>query len=114
MDSACITFGHNFEAGYGARWIRTDTARRLKLELKSSGIGSVIHLTVWLNGQRLYSDLITREPKREASREVELRPGWNALVFKSCHRTWQWQQSVALTELDGSQPRGLEYRAAAP
>ncbi|MBI5800820.1 MAG: hypothetical protein HZA92_08880 [Verrucomicrobia bacterium] len=114
VDFAGITFGQNFEAGYGARWIRTDTARRLKLELKSSGIGSVIHLTVWLNGQRLYSDMITREPKREASREVELRPGWNALVFKSCHRTWQWQQSVALTELDGSQPRGLEYRAAAP
>lgn len=111
VDFAGITFGQNFEAGYGARWIRSDTARRLKLDLKSSGVGSIIHLTVWLNGQRLYSDLITQEPKRQSSREVELHSGWNVLVFKSCHRTWQWQQALTLTELDGTIPQGLEYRA---
>lgn len=111
VDFAGITFGQNFEAGYGARWIRSDTARRLKLDIKSSGVGSIIHLTVWLNGQRLYSDLITQEPKRQSSLEVELHTGWNVLVFKSCHRTWQWQQALTLTELDGTMPQGLEYRA---
>ena len=114
VDFAGITFFQNFEAGYGARWVHSDTARRLKLDLKTSGVGSAIHLTVWLNGQRLYSDLIHKEPKRQAAREVELRAGWNVLVFKSCHRTWQWQQGINLTELDGSQPQGLDVRAAAP
>jgi lysophospholipase L1-like esterase len=114
VDFAGITFGQNFEAGYGVRWIRTDAARHLKLELKTAGVGAIIHLTVWLNGQRLYSDMITREPRRQASREAELRPGWNVLVFKSCHRTWQWQQSIQLMELDGTLPQGLEYRASAP
>jgi lysophospholipase L1-like esterase len=111
VDFAGICFGQNFEAGYGARWIRSDKSRKLKLDLKTSGVGSVIHLTVWLNGQRLYSNLITQEPKRQTSCEVELRPGWNVLVLKSCHRTWQWQQTLNLTELDGSEAEGLEYRA---
>lgn len=114
VDFAGITFGQNFEAGYGVRWIRSDAARRLKLELKTSGVGATIHLTVWLNGQRLYCDLLTKEDRRQTSRETELRPGWNVLVFKSCHRTWQWQQSITLTELNGTPPLGLEYRASAP
>ncbi len=111
VDFAGICFGQNFEAGYGARWIRSDKPRKLKLDLKTSGVGSVIHLTVWLNGQRLYSNLITQEPKRQTSCEVELSPGWNVLVLKSCHRNWQWQQTLNLTELDGSEAEGLEYRA---
>ena len=114
VDFAGITFGQNFEAGYAARWIHSDTPRHLKLELKTNGVGSVIHLTAWMNGQRLYSDLITKEPKRMASRDVELKAGWNVLVFKSCHRTWQWQQSLRLSEADGSEPQALEYRAMAP
>ena len=114
VDFAGITFFQNFEAGYGARWVRSDTARRLLLNLRTSGVGSAIHLTAWVNGQRLYSDLIHKEPKRQATREVELRAGWNVLVFKSCHRTWQWQQTLNLTEPDGSLPQGLEYRASAP
>jgi lysophospholipase L1-like esterase len=114
VDFAGITFFKNFEAGYGARWIHSPTARRLSLNLKTSGVGSAIHLTAWLNGQRLYSEFINKEPKRQASREVDLRAGWNVLVFKSCHRTWQWQQTINLTELDSSLPQGLEYRASAP
>ena len=114
VDFAGITFFQNFEAGYGARWVRSDTARRLLLNLRTSGVGSAIHLTAWVNGQCLYSDLIHKEPKRQASREVELRAGWNVLVFKSRHRTWQWQQTINLTEPDGSLPQGLEYRASAP
>lgn len=114
VDYAGITFFQNFEAGYGARWIHSDTARRLKLDLKTSGVGTILHLTVWLNGQRLYADLITKETRRQASREVDLHAGWNVLAFKSCHRAWQWQQVLNLTELDGTAPRGLEYRAEAP
>jgi hypothetical protein len=114
VDFAGIAFFQNFEGGYGARWIHSDTVRRLRLDLKTSGVGSAIHLTAWLNGQRLYSEFIHKEPKRQASREVDLRAGWNVLVFKSCHRTWQWQQAINLTELDGSLPQGLEYRAAGP
>jgi lysophospholipase L1-like esterase len=113
VDFAGICFGQNFEAGYGARWIRSDKTRRLKLNLKTSGVGSIIHLTVWFNGQKVYSDLITKEPKRQTAGEVELGAGWNVLVFKSCHRTWQWQQAINLTELDGSEASGLEYRASA-
>ncbi|MFN0080558.1 MAG: SGNH/GDSL hydrolase family protein [Prosthecobacter sp.] len=114
VDYAGITYALAFEAGYGARWIHSATARRLKLDLKSSGVGSMIHLTVWLNGQRQYVGLITKEPQRHTTREIELRPGWNVLVFKTCHRTWQWQQALHLTELDGSAPQGLDYRASAP
>ena len=114
VDFAGITYFQNFEAGYAARWIDSATTRRLKLDLKTSGVGTAIHLTVWLNGQRLYADLIANEPNRQTSREVDLRAGWNVLVCKTCHRTWQWQQAVTLTELDDSTPRGLLYRASAP
>jgi hypothetical protein len=114
VDFAGITFFQNFEAGCGARWIHSAAARRLRLHLKTSGVGSAIHLTAWLNGQRLYSDLLHKEPQRQTSCEVDLRAGWNVLVFKSCHRTWQWQQAIHLAEPDGSMPQGLEYRASAP
>ena len=64
--------------------------------------------------ERIASGFITKEPKRTATREVELKAGWNVLVFKSCHRTWQWQQALNLTELDGAAAQGLTYRDSAP
>lgn len=114
VDFAGITFGQNFEAGYAARWIHTDRERSLNLEIKTSGVGSVIHLTAWLNGQRLYSALLTQEPKRQTTLPVHLHPGWNILAFKSCHRTWQWQQSLTLLEPNGATPEGLTYSASPP
>jgi len=114
VDFAGATFFQNFEAGYGARWIRSPSARRLKLNMKTSGVGTALHLTVWVNGQRLYSDLLAKEPKRQTTREVDLSAGWNVLVFKSCHRTWQWQQALNFSELDGTEPEGLEYSGSPP
>lgn len=82
--------------------------------MKTSGVGTALHLTVWVNGQRLYSDLLAKEPKRQTTREVDLSAGWNVLVFKSCHRTWQWQQALNFSELDGTEPEGLEYSGSPP
>ena len=114
VDFAGITFGRNFEAGYGARWIRCETSQPVKLAMKASGVGSVSHLTVWLNGVAVYTGMLTSEPKRQATRDTMLRAGWNVLVFKSCHRTWQWQQSISVTRPDGTPPAELEIRGEPP
>ena len=113
VDFSGIAFFQNFKAGYRARWVRCDTARRLLLNLRTSGVGSAIHLTAWVNGQHLYCDLIHKEPKRQAYREVELRVGWNLLVFKSCHRTWQWQRTIKPDAPYSVLPEELDYRASA-
>ena len=96
VDFAAVTHARNFEAGYGARWIRSDRERTVDLDLSTQAFAGTNHLTVYLNGREVYSGLLTAEPKRSKTVEVRLERGWNALAFRSNHVTWQWQCALDL------------------
>jgi hypothetical protein len=99
----------NFEAGYGARWIRSDRERTVNLALSTQAFAGTNHLTAYLNGREVYSGLLTGEPKRGKTVEVRLERGWNALAFRSNHVTWQWQCSVDVTPVGEDSLDDLRY-----
>lgn len=109
-----ITHAANFEAGYGVRWIYSEKERPIKVDLKSGVFAGSIHLVVWLNGGEVYEGLITKEPKKSTSVAAKLKKGWNALVFKSSHRTWLWQVSVGLAATEGDTLDDLRYSIIFP
>ncbi len=109
VDFAAVTHARNFEAGYGARWIRSDRERTVNLALSTQAFAGTNHLTVYLNGREVYSGLLTGEPKRSKTVEVRLERGWNALAFRSNHVTWQWQCSVDVTPVGEDSLDDLRY-----
>ena len=109
VDFAAVTHARNFEAGYGARWIRSDRERTVNLALSTQAFAGTNHLTVYLNGREVYSGLLTGEPKHSKTVETRLERGWNALAFRSNHVTWQWQCSVDITPVSEDSLDDLRY-----
>ena len=97
VDMYAVTFTTNFEAAYAARWVYSDHDRPVQLTLASRTFAGSMGLTAWLNGQQLYSAALTDEPKKAATFDSKLTRGWNLLLIRSNHQTWQWQFSVAVT-----------------
>jgi lysophospholipase L1-like esterase len=88
-----VSFANTFETGYGARWIHCDHEVPVELRLGSQVFAGQQGVVAWLNGEKLYAGSITNEPNRKAIRRAVLKPGWNSLVFRANHCTWQWQFS---------------------
>jgi hypothetical protein len=109
VDFAAVTHARTFEAGYGARWIRSDRERTANLALSTQAFVGTNHLTVYLNGREVYSGLLTAEPKHSKTVEVCLTRGWNTLAFRSNHVTWQWQCAVDLKPVGADSLDDLRY-----
>jgi hypothetical protein len=109
VDFAAITHARTFEAGYGARWIHSPRERPVRVELGVRTFAGSLHLAVFLNGQELYQGDITAEPRKRKDVDARLREGWNVLVFKANHCTWQWQCSVDLAPVGEDKLDDLRY-----
>ena len=88
------TFAAVFEAAFGARWIHSDKECPVTITMGNRTFAGQIGLRVWMNGECLYSGVITAEPNKKVEKSAALKKGWNCLVFKSNHCTWQWQFSI--------------------
>jgi lysophospholipase L1-like esterase len=96
IDFAAISYVPLFDTGYGARWVFSSHERAAELHLNTKAFAGNNWLTAWLNGKKLYAGMINAEPKRPKVVSVKLNQGWNALVFKSNHCAWLWQQTLDL------------------
>ena len=96
MDFSAINFFQAYEVGYGARWIYSDRERPIQFKIDTRAIGDLNHLALWLGGTSVFQGHI-KAGKSELV-EGKLVKGWNPLVFKSNHRTWQWQFSIEIVE----------------
>jgi lysophospholipase L1-like esterase len=88
-----VSFANTFETAYGARWIHCDREVPVEFRFGSQVFAGQQGVVAWLNGEKLYAGSITNEPGRKAVRKAVLKPGWNSLVFRANHCTWQWQFS---------------------
>ena len=107
MDFASVTNGKPFESGYLLRYIHSPEARKVNLSVGSKTFAGQEQITVHLNGKEVYSDIITSKKGKRDSVPVELKKGWNTLVARVCHATWQWAASVGFKNADGSDVSGL-------
>jgi hypothetical protein len=114
VDFAAVTHARPFEAGYGARCIRSARERPVNVELGTQTFAGVMAMNVWLRGDRIYSGLINAEPGRKKRVAANLRAGWNTLVFCLNHITWQMQCTVKLTGTDDDSLDDLRYSIVPP
>ncbi len=114
IDFTAVAVGQNFEGAYAARWIHCDRARAVQLELSMQTFAGDHYLSVWLNGKSAYQGLINAAPGLRAVASVDLRQGWNVLVLKSNHRTWQWQCAATLLPQQGDDLADLRYESRLP
>ena len=114
VDFTAASFGVLHEAGYAIRWIHSDKDRAVRLRLGTQTFAGTIGLTAWLNAGELYANAITAEPKKQIHLDAKLQRGWNCLVLKCNHLTWQWQVSAGLEGMDGDDLSDLRYSAKSP
>jgi hypothetical protein len=109
VDFAAIAHAQNFEAGYAARWIQSSRARPIRLLLGTRAFAGALYLTVILNGEEIYRGQLTDEPRKQKLVDARLREGWNALVIKANHCTWQWQFSTDVQPVGDESLDDLRY-----
>jgi hypothetical protein len=100
-DFLSIIVPPGYASGYGARYIRSEKERDVTLALSSPIFAGNIDLIIWVNGARVYSDVLTRKLPREDTAKAHFRKGWNTLFFKSAHTTYQWQQVIDIVPGEG-------------
>jgi hypothetical protein len=91
-----VDYAAMFAGAYGLRWLHSDRERTLCLVIGANTFAGVNAAKVFMNGDEVYSGVVTKEPKHRAEREVTLHAGWNLLSFKANHLNWQWQISLDL------------------
>ena len=109
IDPYGIVFGNTFDALYAVRWVFSEKERAIDVVLGSKIFAGTLGMTVWMNGAQLYSKTLTAEPKKTATVPAALRKGWNTLLVKCDHLTWQWQFSCALAGRDCDTLSDLRY-----
>ena len=109
VDFAAVTVCKPFDAGYGVRWVKSSKERKVILKVSSQIFAGNIYLTVWINKTKAYQDEITRKKGRMDQVEINLKEGWNRVVFKSNRISWQWQQSVEILPVEGDSLDDLRY-----
>ena len=104
VDFSAITHAKNFETGYAARRIWSEKERPVTVRIGRSTFAGVAQVDVWLNGQVCYAGALTR-----TNAPATLRKGWNTLVFKHMHSTWQFQSEIMLEPVPPDTLDDLRY-----
>lgn len=92
---------------YLAAFVEAPAATPAYLELN----GTDDRLRVWLDNKELTGEpvLLDEQPQR---RPIVLEAGWNELVLKSCERIGYWWLQARLTDRDGRDLKGVDWRTA--
>ncbi|MHC4461785.1 MAG: HEAT repeat domain-containing protein [Planctomycetota bacterium] len=98
--------GGNNRAAYLRNKVWSVKSQKVRLEL-----GSDDGIKVWLNGQLVYANNVTRAAGAGQDKvEVTLKQGWNLLLLKITQSGGEWAACARLRRLDGSKLEGLKVQ----
>jgi len=86
-----LGFFQHFYVAYAARWIYSEKDRNVKITPGSRAFAGNNYAAVWMNAEQIYNGPLTRN-----SVDSKLKAGWNLLIFRSNHLTWQWQVTMTM------------------
>ena len=96
--------GGDNRAAYLRNKVWSDKSQKVRLEL-----GSDDGIKVWLNGQLIHANNVTRGASPAQDKvEVTLKQGWNRLLLKVTQNGGEWAACARLRRLDGSKLKGLK------
>ena len=105
-------FGTPDDTFFAVRRIWSAKARSLPFRFKTSAFSNTYEFTVWLNGQEIWQTKLPRGKQRTADSSVlELKAGWNDLVIRNDHASWQRQFAVEYLPQAGDDLADLRYDA---
>lgn len=98
--------GGDSRAAYLRNKVWSDKSQKVRLEL-----GSDDGIKVWLNGQLVHANNVTRSASPAQDKvEVTLKQGWNRLLLKVTQNGGEWAACARLRRLDGSKLEGLKVQ----
>ena len=104
VDLADLPPANEFDVGYVVRYVTSPKAQKCVLKLNSEGFSTTAIETIYLNGQKIYDDILSpRHLKSKDEVEVELKEGLNVMTARVGHTSWQWGTSFDF------QGEGLSY-----
>jgi hypothetical protein len=103
------TYCNTFDAAYATRWIYSEKDRKAQLELGHDTFSSTIGLSIWINETSLEPVSLTRGTRKRQYREISLKKGWNHLLLRSDHTTWQWQHICTLKAVGDDTLADIRY-----
>jgi len=104
VDLSAVYYFSSFDVAYGSRWIYSPKERTVPVAFDSQTFAGVYDLCLWLNGQT-----VRDSTDKKGTAELKLQKGWNSLIFKSNHLTWQWQFDIKLVEAPGDDLSDLRF-----
>ncbi len=107
VDLTQVSFARTFEAAYCARWIYSPTARPLNLEIGANTFAGSPALTIYMNEKQCFSSVL-----EHTTVTTTLNKGWNLLLVRSNHLTWQWQFFCKLSGAAGDDLNDLRFSAS--
>ena len=103
------TYCSSFDTAYATRWIYSGKERKAELALGHDTFSSTIALSLWINGEALEPVLLNRKTRKRQQRSITLKKGWNHLLLRSDHTTWQWQHICTLKAVEGDTLDDIRY-----
>jgi hypothetical protein len=103
------TYCNAFEAAYATRWIYSEKERAAQLELGHDTFSATIGLSLWVNGAALEPVTLLRSTRDRQYRDIHLKKGWNQLLLRSDHTTWQWQHICTLKAVGDDTLADIRY-----
>lgn len=108
-------FGTSDDTFFAVRRIWSEKPRSLPFRFKTAAFSNTYAFTVWLNGSEIWRTTLPRGTQRTADSSVlELKAGWNELVIRNDHASWQRQFAVEYLPKEGDTLADLRYDATLP
>ncbi len=104
-----LTFGSANDVLYAVRWVYSDQARPVQIQLSHRTFSATLGFVVWLNGERVMIEDLNRSGKNKVLGQALLKQGWNRLLVRNDHLHWQRQFACALLPVEGDTLEALRY-----
>lgn len=109
LDWYAATYCNTFDAAYATRWIYSAKEREAQLELGHDTFSATVGLSIWINGTTLAPVTLTRNTHDRQYRPISLKKGWNHLLLRSDHTTWQWQHICTIKPVGADTLEDIRY-----
>ena len=104
IDFYAVDNCYGFEGAYFVREVYSPEEQKVRVDFAANSYSTNEMVTLYCNQDRVYEHFFSRGGKTTDSTEITLKKGWNRIVGRTTHTTWQWVISVSFNG------NGLKYR----
>lgn len=104
-----LTFGSENDVLYAVRWVHSEKARPVKIQLSHKTFSATLGFVVWVNNKKVMTADLNRSGKNKVTGDAALEQGWNCLLVRNDHLAWQRQFACSLLPVEGDSLADLKF-----